>query len=174
LGDEGGQGPQGPTGTTGPPGPQGPQGAQGDPGPPGDPASDTNASTECTGDEMLNGEGNCVDLMSLVQQLENTVASLQNQIQNLPCSLLDECTVFVTSSQFQADFGSLAVADNMCNILAMNAGLVGTYKAWLSDDSASPSTRLTQATVPYVLVDKTQIADDYADLIDCTEGGGRE
>ncbi len=170
----GAQGPPGDMGDPGDPGDQGPQGPQGGQGPQGDPASDTNASTECTGDETLNGDGNCVDLMSLIQQLENTVAILQNQLQNLPCGLLDKCTVFVTSSRFPADFGGLAVADNMCNILAMNAGLIGTYKAWLSDDSASPSTRLTQAAVPYVRVDNTRIADDYADLIDCTEGGGSD
>ncbi|GJM14917.1 MAG: hypothetical protein DHS20C13_02440 [Thermodesulfobacteriota bacterium] len=180
-GAQGPQGPQGPTGATGPQGPQGlsgppgPQGAQGNqgpigatgpPGPQGDPASDTSAETECTGDETLNGDGVCVDLMVLIQDLSNTVADLEDLIGNVPCSVLGECTVFVTSTSTDGDFGGLAAADTICNTLASNAGLLGTYKAWLSDDSASPSTRFTQATVPYVLVNGTQIADDWTDLTD--------
>jgi Collagen triple helix repeat (20 copies)/Protein of unknown function (DUF1554) len=162
-GDQGDQGAQGPTGATGP------QGVQGDPGPQGvqgDPASDTSAATECTGDETLNGDGACVDQLSLITDLSNTVASLESLIGNLPCSILGECTVFVTSTTTDGDIGGLAAADTICNTLASNAGLMGTYKAWLSDDSASPSTRFTQATVPYVLVNGTQIADDYTDLTD--------
>ena len=37
---------------------------------------------------------------------------------------------------------------------------------WLSTASASPSTRFTQATVPYILPNGTWIARDWADLTD--------
>ena len=40
--------------------------------------------------------------------------------------------------------------------------------AWLSDDTGSPATRFTQATVPYVRTDGVRVADDYADLTDGT------
>lgn len=46
-------------------------------------------------------------------------------------------------------------------------GPPGSYKAWLSDDAASPSTRFTRASVPYALVDQTKIADDWTDLTTC-------
>jgi hypothetical protein len=62
----------------------------------------------------------------------------------------------------------------------MAAGLSGTYMAWLSDTTGSPSTRFTQSSVPYVLVDGTMVATDWAQLttgpllhaIDMSELGG--
>ena len=42
----------------------------------------------------------------------------------------------------------------------------GTYKAWLSDSTASPSTRFVQSTGPYRLVDGTQIAANWTSLTD--------
>ena len=41
--------------------------------------------------------------------------------------------VFVTSSTFGGDFGGIAVADATCQTAADNAGLDGTFVAWLSD-----------------------------------------
>jgi hypothetical protein len=41
----------------------------------------------------------------------------------------------------------------------------GVYKAWLSDSQASPLTRFTHSTLPYIRVDGTQIAADWAGLI---------
>ncbi|MGH6905537.1 MAG: DUF1554 domain-containing protein [Geminicoccaceae bacterium] len=77
--------------------------------------------------------------------------------------------VFVTSTRHTGDLGGLAGADAICQDLAEAGGSLaapGTYKAWLSDATASPSTRFTQASVPYKLVDGTTIADDWADLTD--------
>jgi hypothetical protein len=79
------------------------------------------------------------------------------------------CTAFITSTVQKGDFGGLAVADAVCQERAEAAGLPeGTYLAWLSDSNDSPSTRFTQATVPYVLVNGTQIADNWTDLTDGT------
>jgi hypothetical protein len=75
-------------------------------------------------------------------------------------------TVFVTSQAFDGNLGGLAGADQKCNDAAAAAGLFGTYKAWLSDDTGSPSTRFTQSDRPYALVDGTVVADDWADLTD--------
>ncbi len=77
-------------------------------------------------------------------------------------------TVFVSSTTSTGDLGGLSGADATCASLASAAGLNGTYLAWLADDTTSPATRFTQATVPYVLVDGTVVASDWADLIDGT------
>ncbi|PRQ04919.1 DUF4215 domain-containing protein [Enhygromyxa salina] len=73
---------------------------------------------------------------------------------------------FATSTTHTGDLGGLAGADAICNMLAQDAGLPGTYMAWLSTVDESPATRFTQSTVPYVLPDANQVADDWADLID--------
>jgi hypothetical protein len=49
------------------------------------------------------------------------------------------CKVFVTSTVHDGNLGGLAGADAICNSLASDAGLPGTYKAWLSDGFNSPS-----------------------------------
>ena len=74
--------------------------------------------------------------------------------------------VFVSSTAYSANLGGLAGADEKCQALADAASLGGNYKAWLSDNASSPSTTFVQATVPYILVDGTPIADDWADLTD--------
>ena len=90
-------------------------------------------------------------------------------------------TVFVTSTSYDGNLGGLAGADAKCQDQADAAGLTGTFKAWLSDAKGSPSTRFTRsAGAPYVLVDGTVIADNYAGLtsgslehpINQTETGG--
>lgn len=88
--------------------------------------------------------------------------------------------VFVTSTTYDGNLGGLEGADAKCQVQADAAGLSGTFKAWLSDGTGSPSTRFTRSATPYVLVDGTVIADDYAALtssplqhpIDKTETGG--
>lgn len=77
-------------------------------------------------------------------------------------------TVFTTSQKFVSNLGGLAGADAKCQAAATAAGLTGTYMAWLSDATGSPSTRFTRAVVPYRLVNGTLIANDWADLVDGT------
>lgn len=64
--------------------------------------------------------------------------------------------------------GSATNFDGFCQSKAGAIGLSGTYKAWVSDSSSSPSTRFAQSSVPYVLLDGTKIADNWADLTDGT------
>lgn len=90
-------------------------------------------------------------------------------------------TVFLTSKFFTGDLVTeaknlgikgklrpgLVAADKICNKLAEDAGVPGgTYKAWLSGPTGSPSTRFEQANVPYELVNGDKVVDDYADLVD--------
>ena len=91
------------------------------------------------------------------------------------------CTVFVTSRTFSGNLvgeaetltgetpdDGLDAGDLICQFHAKEAGLVGTYKAWLSllPDGPSPSTRFTHATVPYVMTNGAQIAADWDNLVD--------
>ena len=93
--------------------------------------------------------------------------------------------VFVTSLDFTGDLiaeakihgikgkikSSLDAADKMCTKFANDAGLPGeAYTAWLSDSTTDAKDRVTQATVPYVLVNGTQVAEDFADLVSCLSG----
>jgi hypothetical protein len=81
-------------------------------------------------------------------------------------------TVFRTSTVFSMNLGGVAAADNICAAHATSAGLSGTFKAWLSDSTSSPLSSFTQSTDPYVLVDGTVVANDWADLTDGTIATG--
>jgi hypothetical protein len=72
---------------------------------------------------------------------------------------------FVSSTVVNGAFGGLAQADAICQAAANAVGLGGSYKAWLSDATASPATRFTRSLLPYALVDGTRIADNWADLV---------
>ncbi len=74
--------------------------------------------------------------------------------------------VFVTDTTQQADFGGLMGADALCTAQASTAGLEGEFKAWLSTIETPVVDRLARSEVPYVLVDGTVIANDWADLVD--------
>jgi hypothetical protein len=73
--------------------------------------------------------------------------------------------VFVSSVVHSASFGGLAGADQFCQQLADAAQLGGSYKAWISDDTGSPSTRFSQSSGPYILVDGSPVADNWSALI---------
>lgn len=87
--------------------------------------------------------------------------------------------VFVSSVAYTGNLGGLDGADAKCAALALAADLPGTYKAWLSDATGSPSTRFTHPTVDYVLSDGvTVFANGWSDLgqnnhaLDMNELGG--
>jgi hypothetical protein len=72
--------------------------------------------------------------------------------------------VFVSSAKFTGNLGGVAGADAKCQQLAEAAGLPGTYKAWLSDGTSSPSTTFTRWNGPYLLVDGTEVASNWEGL----------
>ena len=82
------------------------------------------------------------------------------------CGTGGACRVFTTSEWSTAALGGLSGADSTCQRLANEAKLGGTYLAWLSDDTGSPATRFFQSPEPYVLVDGTIVANNWADLTD--------
>jgi len=77
--------------------------------------------------------------------------------------------VFVTSTQYTADFGGLPGADKSCNTLATTAKLpgAGKFKAWLSTnvEGENPLTRLSKSPKPYILTTNTKVANNWNDLI---------
>lgn len=92
-------------------------------------------------------------------------------INGRPVVTLEGRLVFITSTVNEGNLGGLVGADAICSSLASAAGLAGTYKAWLADDSCGPADgcrSFVQSTVPYVRVDGKRIADDWADLTDGT------
>ena len=74
--------------------------------------------------------------------------------------------VFVTSTTHTGALGGLAGADAICQNLARDADLPGTFIAWLSDSSESPSIRSTQIGMPYLKGTSTVVANDWSDLTD--------
>lgn len=80
------------------------------------------------------------------------------------------CTVFVRAAGVQGnEIGGLDGADALCQATADAAWPwvpTGTYRAWLSDSTGSPDSRFMKSPGPYVLVDGTQIASNWADLTD--------
>jgi hypothetical protein len=86
------------------------------------------------------------------------------------CGDSESKCVFLTSSSHNGNLGGLARGDEICRARAAEAGLPGaeSFLAWLSEGSASPSTRFTQATVPYKLVNGTTVAPDWSGLVDGT------
>jgi hypothetical protein len=88
--------------------------------------------------------------------------------------------VFVSSAVYDGNLGGHAGADAKCQSLATAARLGGTWMAWVSDASSSPSQRFTKASVGYRLVSGTPVAANWAALtggasllaaIDLTETG---
>ncbi|MBI2593157.1 DUF1554 domain-containing protein [Candidatus Daviesbacteria bacterium] len=72
----------------------------------------------------------------------------------------------MTSTPYDGSRGGLTGADNTCQTIANNKGLGGSWKAWLSDSTGSPSTRFTQSTSGYKKLDETLIANSWSDLVD--------
>jgi TolB-like protein len=72
--------------------------------------------------------------------------------------------VFVTSAKYTGNLGGVAGADVKCQQLAEAAGLLGSYKAWLSDKTSSPAATFTRWNGLYVLVDGTEVASKWEGL----------
>jgi hypothetical protein len=73
--------------------------------------------------------------------------------------------VFVTSTSYDGNLGGPAGADAKCQARAVAGGLSGTYKAWISTTVTPAATRQAHSTVPYMLVNRTRVANDWNGLI---------
>ena len=79
----------------------------------------------------------------------------------------DDYEVFRTSSDqyYTGNLGGVSSAHAICGTLASNAGLPGSWKAWICDDSNYPDADFVKAGVGdrYVLVDGTPVAGNGTD-----------
>jgi hypothetical protein len=73
--------------------------------------------------------------------------------------------VFVSTQMFTGNLGGVSGADHACQSLAGSAQLGGSWKAWVSDNTTSPSTRFAQAAVGYRLLDGTLLAAGWTGLV---------
>ncbi|MBL9104986.1 MAG: DUF1554 domain-containing protein [Myxococcales bacterium] len=89
-------------------------------------------------------------------------------------SYLDNChptckapvmRLFITSQLYHGDLGGLDGADAKCQSLAEEAGLTGTYKAWLGTDDVPPHTRLYHSPGRYWRIDGVLVADNFEQLM---------
>src|SRR5262249_19629866 len=93
-----------------------------------------------------------------------------------PCNGVLDCerVVFVTSQIWYGNLGGLAGGDAKCQALANASPLSRVnghaFRAWLSTQQApapiNAADRIPHGTKPYVLVDGTPIAADWASLTD--------
>jgi hypothetical protein len=78
---------------------------------------------------------------------------------------ITEHTIFVSSVDAFGDIGSIAAVDELCNQLATDAGLDGTWLAVLSDSTVDARERIS-VTAPIRNVMGDLIAEDQDDLWD--------
>ncbi len=168
-GDPGPVGPAGPQGVAGEPGPAGAPGLAGPPGPQG-PAGPPGA-------DGANGQDGVSCEVSTCSAQGVATLSCPNSSVQIPCIVptdppddppppSPDKRVFISSATYSGNLGGLAGADAKCNTEAAQAGLSGSYMAWVSNNEGSPSTRFVQSNSAYVLVNGTVVANNWADLTD--------
>lgn len=126
--------------------------------------NEAEAAARATADTALDERLSVLE--ARVASLEATVAAQQAVLDTLLSP--EPKTVFVSSATYDGNLGGLDGADAKCQALADAASLSGTYKAWLSDSTGSPSTRFARSTTPYVRTDGATVAYGWADLTDGT------
>lgn len=131
------------------------------------------------GSDLYAGDGKVDDVRIYNRALSaEEISSIYSAMPRPVCATA-ECggdsakrVVFTTDGSASGGGGWKGVvgADHVCTSKATAAGLSGTYKAWIADSTAAsaPATRFEQATVPYVKVDGTVVANDWTDLTDGT------
>jgi hypothetical protein len=88
---------------------------------------------------------------------------------NQSCASAGTC-VFVTGGTGTGDeVMSIEAANFACASRADNAGLSGTYLAWIATSASDdPESRFVPSSSPYYLPNGTKVADNWADLTDGT------
>ena len=131
--------------------------------------ADSNSSQSCpTGSNAI---GSCNYCNSGAVALQNDGSDVFGECQTFyACNGSGSCTrhakrVFISSSTSKGNLNGITGADSSCQLLANNASLGGTWKAWLSSNTESAASRMTHAALPYILTDElTKIADNWTGL----------
>lgn len=83
---------------------------------------------------------------------------------------LKERIIFITHNVYRVEYDFIGIeeANRACQREAEEAGLPGTFLAWISGNSilSSPYYRFEYSTDPYVRVDGKKIAENWIDLTD--------
>ena len=83
----------------------------------------------------------------------------------LLASRLASAFIFVSSPTYDGNLAGIAGADDICNDLAISAGLPGEYKAWLATNADDdPNSTFFRAPGAYILPNGDIVAKDWADL----------
>lgn len=83
------------------------------------------------------------------------------------CPPLPPRIVFVSSQGYTSNLDGVSGADAKCQAAAGNAGLTGTFRAWIATNSTdAPATRFTKSGAPYERTDGVTVAQNWNDLTD--------
>jgi hypothetical protein len=144
------------------------------PSPPAPPACAASCSGCCTGESCQPGTATTAcGRGGVACQTCGADAVCAGGVCTVPaCGEGGPCLVFLSSVPTPSGaLGGLTGADGFCQNLANVATptpLPGTYQAWLSDNTGSPSTRFTQSTGPYRLVTGETVAANWTALLSGT------
>ena len=78
--------------------------------------------------------------------------------------------IFVTSTVQTANLGGISGADMLCATQARDAGLVGSFRAWLSTTTSPVVDRTDPTGGPFRRIDGVVVAENWNDLLDGTIG----
>jgi len=167
MGAVGPQGPVGPTGATGSQGPTGPTGAMGQQGVAG---QGVQGIPGPKGDTGAQGPAGPTTIDAVCDNLFSTITDPRIRKVNCAATLGFAKIVFVTDNTYNGILGGVAGADAKCQSEAVAAGIAGTYKAWISSSTVSPSTSFTRSLVPYVLPGQnlTMVAANWTSFASAT------
>ena len=116
----------------------------------------------CRGEDTCGVDGTCAPV-ALGTDPRNQCAGEQRCFAS---GCAEGTLAFVSSSTHATALGGVEGADAICQGLADDACLGGTYFAWVSSSSSSPAQRFTRSEHPYRLVDGTAVASGWSDLTD--------
>ena len=88
----------------------------------------------------------------------NLVVTLDDTTQNATIVHLATSQIaFLSAGEYNGNLGGTAGGDAACQTEATNAGLPGTYNAWLSTSASgdNPAAKFTQSTLQYVQPDRS-------------------
>lgn len=120
-------------------------------------SSMTGDTTDSTAETNSTTEGSCGN--GVVDDMEECDDG--NAVEDDGCNLCIAVhrKVFVSSTVHNGNLGGLLGADGICKQLASSAGLVGTFRAWLSTGNMSAADRIGPVfTGFYELTDGTKVA----------------
>jgi len=137
--------------------------------------------------EVTSLDGELGTVQTELMTLQGEVTSLDGELGMVDSRLIDledgfsaiasSRFIFVTHTAYTGNLGGLEGADQKCQAAANNAGLDGTFLAWISTwagpiigkPSTDPQSRFIRHNTPYILpISNIKVADNYADFVDGT------